>query len=82
MFKFIEPCTGEPIRCDHCLRKSGLFTVEKDSVANIVCEVETRCQHCGNGVAYWAYGSWEPRDEPRITWQGIKTFIKTMRRNK
>jgi hypothetical protein len=43
--------------CNKCGERSNeLF--EKDSIANTVCEYETKCTKCGF-KDYWAYGFYE-----------------------
>lgn len=55
---------GAPKRCRGCGSnwKQWHETV-RDSINGIVCESETFCTYCGDGVGYWAYGSWEPHTQ-------------------
>ena len=49
--------TDGPIEC---VCGSNNFKYEtKDSIANIVCEMECNCKDCGHFLGYWAYGFWQ-----------------------
>lgn len=56
---------GGPIRCVHCGSTEQLVCVT-DSIdvgvggGGIPCEEEYRCGNCGEVIAYWAHGFFEP----------------------
>jgi len=46
----------DPYVCIQCGEEGGRNTIiEKDSIANTMCECETTCKKCGF-KGYWAYG--------------------------
>jgi len=45
-------------KCPNC-GKPGLYENVTDSINGTPCEVETICPSCG-GIAFWAYGHYEP----------------------
>lgn len=61
----INECTrelGEPNRCPAC-GGTWFYTKVRAYAEYIVAEYEVNCMWCDEGVAYWAYGSYDPKYE-------------------
>lgn len=58
---------GSPIRCPHCrgesFREKVIDQLDLCGGYGPVTESETICNQCGAVVAYWAFGSYQPRGE-------------------
>lgn len=50
---------GTPNYCGECGSKAMTLTV-KDTIAHVDCEIQYECADCGEPLAYWAYGSFDP----------------------
>lgn len=72
---------GSPIMCWKCGSHEQREVV-RDMVGSLggqgpVCEVEVFCAECGEGIAYWAYGSYDPgymhEDETRLGMEKLES---------
>lgn len=55
--------SGKPIMCPEC-GCSEISKIVTDRIDGTPCEVFYKCSHCGESLAFWEYGHFDPCYNP------------------